>query len=152
MGINQHEKVVDLFTCMITLVHISLVVVKWRLRNRQSRWSGFVLSINLRTDPTLTLKLACTERYVRVAIKYGAWNTLQIRERYQSTLGSVTDTDEDGIIDGDDNCPEIPNPGQANSDNDFAGDSCDPVLCLLQDFYDEVCSRSSGDITRCSRA
>ena len=35
------------------------------------------------------------------------------------------DKDGDGIIDSNDNCPEIPNPDQKDTDNDNLGDVCD---------------------------
>jgi uncharacterized delta-60 repeat protein len=39
-----------------------------------------------------------------------------------------TDDDGDGIDDGDDNCPLVSNPGQADADGDGTGDACDPDL------------------------
>lgn len=36
------------------------------------------------------------------------------------------DTDGDGVVDDDDNCPTTPNADQADKDNDGKGDACDP--------------------------
>ena len=35
------------------------------------------------------------------------------------------DSDNDGILDEDDNCPTVANPGQENNDGDSEGDACD---------------------------
>ncbi|MFN0215888.1 MAG: thrombospondin type 3 repeat-containing protein, partial [Saprospiraceae bacterium] len=41
-------------------------------------------------------------------------------------LPIFVDTDNDGIEDGLDNCPNNSNPGQENNDGDAEGDVCDP--------------------------
>jgi CSLREA domain-containing protein len=38
----------------------------------------------------------------------------------------VADTDADGVLDTDDNCPAVANANQANNDGDAQGDACDP--------------------------
>lgn len=40
---------------------------------------------------------------------------------------NLLDTDGDGVIDGDDNCPATPNSTQADTDGDGFGDACEPV-------------------------
>ena len=37
-----------------------------------------------------------------------------------------TDSDDDGMLDGEDNCPATPNADQTDTDDDGAGDVCDP--------------------------
>lgn len=44
---------------------------------------------------------------------------------FSGFASGAIDLDEDGIPDGADNCPDDPNPNQANADGDAAGDACD---------------------------
>ena len=41
------------------------------------------------------------------------------------------DIDDDGIMNGDDNCVDIYNPNQEDIDNDQIGDLCDPCNNLV---------------------
>lgn len=42
----------------------------------------------------------------------------------------ITDTDGDGVIDFEDNCPSISNPNQLDSDNDGIGDVCNQTASI----------------------
>jgi hypothetical protein len=58
------------------------------------------------------------------------------------TPGDCLDDDGDGVPAGDDNCPQTPNPGQENSDNDSHGDACDN--CPGADNEDQADSDGDG--------
>ena len=47
-------------------------------------------------------------------------------------LDAFPDTDEDGFIDCLDNCVNVYNPGQEDSDGDNLGDACEPPGCIVQ--------------------
>ncbi len=61
--------------------------------------------------------------------------------------GSVIDDDGDGVLDGQDNCPETPNEDQSDIDDDGVGDVCDPFpeaadnLAVCLDLLDAGASR-----------
>ncbi len=57
-----------------------------------------------------------------------------------------TDTDKDGICDKNDNCPDVSNIDQADSNSDGIGDVCDSECpeCALQNLGPPPCSLSSN--------
>jgi len=58
----------------------------------------------------------------------GDYGIHAFEQRYAYDFGVwmyVTDIDADGVLDGEDNCPNIGNPDQLNRDGDAFGDACD---------------------------
>ena len=46
---------------------------------------------------------------------------------------ATDDSDGDGVPDNIDNCPNTPNPSQADSDEDGVGNACEPKVKLLEE-------------------
>ncbi|MEK7561073.1 MAG: thrombospondin type 3 repeat-containing protein [Patescibacteria group bacterium] len=57
--------------------------------------------------------------------KFGPWN--QVRCAQPAT---TDDSDFDGILDINDNCPNTPNPDQRDTDGDSIGDACDTDIII----------------------
>jgi len=68
----------------------------------------------------LTIKLEAT------GLPWGGISTYGQVGISRIELWGEPDTDGDGVIDIDDNCPATYNPGQENNDGDDQGDACDP--------------------------
>jgi len=58
----------------------------------------------------------------------------------------TTDDDDDGILNGDDNCPQDPNNGQSDRDNDGVGDACDNCPAHLNTNQSDTDGDGIGDV------
>jgi MYXO-CTERM domain-containing protein len=54
------------------------------------------------------------------------------------------DQDGDGVGDVCDNCPDVPNPGQVDADADGTGDACDDIVCV-EDGLPDLCDGRDND-------
>jgi len=64
----------------------------------------------------------------------------------QQSCPFVGDTDGDGIVDEEDNCPGEPNPIQQDSDSDGIGDSCDNCAAISNVDQQNSDSDNLGDV------
>ena len=62
--------------------------------------------------------------------------------------GEIDDPDRDGIDAALDNCPAVPNPGQADSDGNDVGDACEPLADQDQDGYPYMIDDDDGNANR----
>ena len=74
-------------------------------------------------------------------------NACTINDQYQdcNCVGTFEDTDEDGICDAEDNCPDNANPTQIDADNDGIGDACDACNFLTGLPCDDNDACTTGD-------
>ena len=69
---------------------------------------------------------------VKVIALVQNYSTKQIYQVSQVNINDMNpDIDDDGVLNADDNCIDIFNPGQEDSDGDLIGDVCDPCDNLV---------------------
>lgn len=77
--------------------------------------------------------------------RFGFYNYSQAQVRYAGF--TLLDVDDDGIPDGEDNCPTDSNPNQADGDGDTVGDVCDN--CPTVENPDQADSDGDGEGDAC---
>ena len=72
---------------------------------------------------------------ITVSLTSLAGNGFPVQVAYTTSGNCATllDSDGDGVIDSNDNCPNTPNSNQADADGDGVGDACDPINNLDSD-------------------
>lgn len=60
--------------------------------------------------------------------------------------GPLSDLDDDGVPNENDNCPTTANPQQTDSDKDGEGDACDPVANANGPYLEECSSHGGTDV------
>lgn len=68
------------------------------------------------------------------------------RSMYKTVVNIGTDTDEDGIADIIDNCPNDYNPGQENDDSDNIGNACDNCPNDANENQSDIDNDTHGDV------
>jgi len=71
--------------------------------------------LNSKDGATYTSKCVATDYYPKVVIDLGTLDS------------NCTDTDDDGVPDNIDNCPDVANPDQDDLDGNGIGDDCEPM-------------------------
>lgn len=110
-----------LFLALLTL--ISLIFVTYRRQQTLSREiNAQVSSSDLIAEPTSNMRDSGPEMSVEEA----------------RASGRRLDFDSDGVSNYPDNCPTIPNPGQADTDGDGWGDACEGKIANDEMTADQV--------------
>jgi alpha-tubulin suppressor-like RCC1 family protein len=108
-------------------------IVTWGIVNSEpvpsgpfvSASGGYEFTLGLREDGSVVMFGRCADVSCYVPSNLGACSSVAAGYVPYAIVGpSAQDADGDLIVDYIDNCPTVPNPSQADCDNDGIGDAC----------------------------
>jgi hypothetical protein len=107
-------------------------------------WTEMDFDISSIADNEPTVYIRFTMGTTDGAWRYCGWN---IDDLVVSAYicESTADSDEDGVLDVDDNCPATYNPGQDDEDGDNIGDVCDNCLSAFNPDQEDADGDDDGD-------
>lgn len=108
-------------------------------------WAAVDLNISAVADSQPTVYLRWTMGTTDGAWQYCGWNIDDVQVTTAHCDDTGADSDEDGVLNGDDNCPFIANPGQEDGDTDSIGDVCDNCPSAPNPSQDDADSDGVGD-------
>lgn len=107
-------------------------------------WQEIVLDISSYADGESTFYLRFTMGTTDGSWQYCGWNIDNI-EISAYECSAPQDSDQDGIPDGEDNCPLVQNPDQNDYDTDGVGDLCDNCPDVSNPDQTDIDSDGVGD-------
>eukprot|EP01130_Rhizamoeba_saxonica_P000771 TRINITY_DN1068_c1_g1_i1.p1 TRINITY_DN1068_c1_g1~~TRINITY_DN1068_c1_g1_i1.p1 ORF type:complete len:981 (-),score=299.06 TRINITY_DN1068_c1_g1_i1:47-2989(-) len=86
-------------------------------------FDGDLSTLGLIDGKSYDLKIFKTNRFRDSPSAFSIYTSIQ----FLANPPTYEDADDDGIIDSEDNCPDVPNPDQADCNGNGIGDACDEV-------------------------
>lgn len=107
-------------------------------------WTQIEVDISDIADNQSTVYIRFTMGTTDSGWRYCGWNIDDIE--VSAYICDNTDTDEDGILDVNDNCPFIYNPDQLDSDRDGVGNLCDNCPNKFNPYQEDSDGDGVGDV------
>jgi hypothetical protein len=108
-------------------------------------WTDCDVNISAVADNQSTVYLRWTMGTTDGGWEYCGWNIDDVRVVAADCEDAGADSDNDGILNGVDNCPYTANPGQEDGDGDGAGDVCDNCVSISNPPQEDADDDGTGD-------
>jgi hypothetical protein len=108
-------------------------------------WTEMDVNISAVADKQSTVYLRWTMGLTDGGWRYCGWNIDDVQLTAAECEDAGADSDEDGVPNGDDNCPFTSNSGQEDGDTDEVGDVCDNCPMTANPLQGDADSDGVGD-------